>query len=363
MSKCHDLQKLLPLYEEGILSDAEKRAVEEHLAQCGDCRREMAFLQKADRLVKNLSPVDEPPWFQQRIMARVREEAGQKSFWQKWFHPLSFRIPVQIAATIVIAVLAVYIYRSGDEQVQRILPGAPQPAIQDQVQRTPVPSPVPPPAPEPQAGEKVLSTVVQKKAAVAEKQTKDKDTVIPSVASRLQEKEMSEIKSEGGRAKDKSIAKGLDDAQESLSPAPKSQENEFKSVQERIADSDRFPARSASPAFERKKEAFKMDAPSAVGSMAPQAAVQPQARIYLLVDDPDAAAVEVENILTRHGARKVTKRITQDRTVIRAEIFGREWKAVLSGFKRIGTVEERGAPGDAGEIPIHVTIEISVPNR
>ena len=79
MIKCHDIQKLLPLYEEGILADAEKQAVEDHLAQCADCRREMTFLQKADQLVKNLSSVDEPPWFQQRIMAQVREEAGKKS--------------------------------------------------------------------------------------------------------------------------------------------------------------------------------------------------------------------------------------------------------------------------------------------
>ena len=82
MSKCHDIQTLLPLYEEGILTDAEKQAVEDHLARCADCRREVTLLQKADRLVKNLSSVEEPPWFQQRIMARVREEAGKKSFWQ-----------------------------------------------------------------------------------------------------------------------------------------------------------------------------------------------------------------------------------------------------------------------------------------
>jgi hypothetical protein len=39
----------------------------------------------------------------------VRKEAGRKSFVQKWFYPLRFKIPVQVAATVVIAVLAVYI--------------------------------------------------------------------------------------------------------------------------------------------------------------------------------------------------------------------------------------------------------------
>jgi hypothetical protein len=104
-----------------------------------------------------------------------------------------------------------------------------------------------------------------------------------------------------------------------------------------------------------------MAAPSAVGSMAPSAANQPRARIFLMVDDPVTATAEVESILTRHGTGKVTKTMTQGRTIIRAEIFGRDWKEVLSGLKRIGTVEKRNMPIIAGEILIHVSIEITVP--
>lgn len=306
MIKCHDIQKLLPLYEEGILADAEKQAVEDHLAQCADCRREMTFLQKADQLVKNLSSVDEPSWFQQRIMAQVREEAGKKSFWQKWFSPLGVRVPVQIVATIVIAVLAVYIYRSGDDQVQRILPGALPPAMEDQVQRTPAPAPLPEVTPP--ASEEVSATVGQKKSPVLEKRKKDKDTVVPSDDRRLREKEMQEMKSEGIQVKDESTSKGSDKAEEPLSPALQDRVNEFKSTPERMSDSERAPAHGASTAMERKKEAYKMAAPSAVGSMAPSAPAQPQARIFLLVDNPGIVAEEVERILTRHGAGKVTKR-------------------------------------------------------
>ena len=357
MSKCHDIQKLLPLYEEGILADAEKQAVEDHLAQCADCRREMTFLQKADQLVKNLSFVDEPPWFQQRIMAQVREEAGKKSFWQKWFSPLGVRVPVQIVATIVIAVLAVYIYRSGDDQVQRILPGALPPAMEDQVQRTPAPAPLPEVTPP--ASEEVSATVGQKKSPVLEKRKKDKDTVVPSDDRRLREKEMQEMKSEGIQVKDESTSKGSDKAEEPLSPALQDRVNEFKSTPERMSDSERAPAHGASTAMERKKEAYKMAAPSAVGSMAPSAPAQPQARIFLLVDNPGIVAEEVERILTRHGAGKVTKKVIQDRIVIRAEIFGREWKEILSKLKRIGIVEERSSPGDTGELLVPVSIEVS----
>ena len=357
MSKCHDIQKLLPLYEEGILTDAEKQAVEDHLARCADCRREVTLLQKAEQLVKNLSSVEEPPWFQQRIMARVREEAGKKSFWQKWFFPFRFRIPVQVVATIVIAVLAVYIYRSGDDQVRRILPGALPPEMEDQVQRTPAPAPVP--EGKPQASEEVSATVGQQKSPVLEKRKKDKDTEVPSDGRRLREKEMPETKSEGIQVKGESVPKGSDKAEEALSPVLQDQGNEFKSASERMSDSERATAHRASTAMERKKEAYKMAAPSAVGSMAPSAAAQPQAKILLLVDNPDIVAEEVGRILTRHGAGKVTKKVTQDRTIIRAEISGREWKEVLSKLKRIGIVEERSSPSDTGELLIPVLIEVS----
>jgi uncharacterized membrane protein YfbV (UPF0208 family) len=66
--------------------------------------------------------VEPPPWFKQKIMSRVREEAEKKSLAQKWFYPLRIKIPVQIMAAIVIAVFAVYIYRSGDEQMKVVLP-------------------------------------------------------------------------------------------------------------------------------------------------------------------------------------------------------------------------------------------------
>jgi anti-sigma factor RsiW len=36
MKNCKDIENILPLYADGLLSAAEKRAVEEHLAQCVD---------------------------------------------------------------------------------------------------------------------------------------------------------------------------------------------------------------------------------------------------------------------------------------------------------------------------------------
>ena len=57
---CELIQDLLPLYAEGLCSPASRRAVEEHLSDCEDCRRLTAPLPieepgdtpNADRAVK-----------------------------------------------------------------------------------------------------------------------------------------------------------------------------------------------------------------------------------------------------------------------------------------------------------------------
>jgi anti-sigma factor RsiW len=106
MMNCKDIENSLPLYLDNLLSPADMRAVEEHLATCAQCKKELAHLQKAGKLVDELAELEPPPWFKQRIMARVREEAEKKSFAQKWFYSLRIKIPVQVFATIFIVVLA-----------------------------------------------------------------------------------------------------------------------------------------------------------------------------------------------------------------------------------------------------------------
>ena len=122
MMNCKDVENNLPLYEDNLLSGAGKKAVEQHLKSCSKCAKALAQLKKTGRLVEGLEEVEPPPWFKQKIMSRVREEAEKKSLVQKWFYPLQIKIPVQIMATIVIAVLAVYIYHSGDEQMKVVMP-------------------------------------------------------------------------------------------------------------------------------------------------------------------------------------------------------------------------------------------------
>lgn len=362
MKKCSAIENLLPLYSEGILSDAEKRVVEEHLTACAACQKELARLQKAGRLVNHLSEVEEPVWFQQKIMARVREEADKQSFAHKWFYPLRIKIPVQIMATIVIAVLAVYIYRSGDDEARRILPGAPPPAVETQTQQAPVQMP--------QAPETALPSSEPREKAVSHEELKqDKQAPVRIAAGSVQKSEAPEIKANASYDAVASRAKGLSESKDEAKEAPPTKQYESARALPQTADQQKKAVEQTMPVTAKKSESEKVTAPGAPRVMGAAAekqrsgalsvATAPEARVLMRVEDPNAAAVEVKKILARYHAANVTKQPSQGRMVIRAILPGKDWQNVLTGLEVIGVVKEKIMPADMSESSVNVVIEIS----
>ncbi len=120
---CKEIDNLLPAYEEDLLPPEEKEGVEAHLAACERCRRSLADLRRAQELVRGLDEVEPPPFFEERIMSRVRQEAGEKrGFLRKLFYPLHIKIPIQALATVVVAVLAFHLYQQGEPEMKRVAP-------------------------------------------------------------------------------------------------------------------------------------------------------------------------------------------------------------------------------------------------
>lgn len=363
MKKCSAIENLLPLYAEGVLSDAEKRVVEEHLSDCAACQKELACLQEAGRLVNNLPDVEEPAWFQQKIMARVREEAEKESFVRKWFYPLRIKIPVQIMATIVIAVLAVYIYRSGDEQAKRMLPGAPRPTAEMRMEQAPSQTP--------QTDETALPPSVPREKAVSREAFKqDKQEPVPAASGGVVRKSaVPESKSNAVYESEASGLKGLTEKKDEAKEAPPAKQYESARALPQMADQDKKAAEQAMPVAAKKSESEKTAAPGAPRVMgaaaekqrsaAPSVATVPEAKVWMRVDDPNAAAAEVEKVLARYHAANLNKQPFQGRVVIRAVVSGKEWQNVLAGLDAIGRVKEKIMPADMSESSLNVVIEIS----
>ena len=350
MKKCQDIEHLLSLYPEGILTDAEKRVVEEHLADCAACRKELACLQKAGELVDQLPAVEAPPWFGQKIMARVRQEADKKNSARKWFYPMRFRIPLQIAATLVIAVLAVYIYRSGNEQVKEILPGAPKPALEMQKET---------PAQLRDGAEKVLPRRLPERKAALRKEMKEDKQVIggADVSDKMQKSELPESKPGVSDQADAVRAKGLAESEDKAAGSLRAPQNELEAAKAQIAR-DQKAADQALPAQAREKESYKKAAPAAAPPLA-AAILAPEAEASVKVPDPDAARLEVEKILAGYGAGNISRQPTGDGVTIRARVQGKHWRDILAKLKATGQVEEKITPADPGDRVISVIIEIS----
>jgi hypothetical protein len=117
---------MLPAYLEEILSSEEKSNITGHLAACPRCRRALAGLKRADTLLHGLEEVEPPLFFEQRIMARVREEAGQKQgisrILRRLFYPLHIKVPVQAVAMLLVAVFAIHVYRTGEPELKQLAP-------------------------------------------------------------------------------------------------------------------------------------------------------------------------------------------------------------------------------------------------
>lgn len=110
---CKDIEEKLAAYQEGILSTEERSLVESHLASCAQCSSALADLEKTVGLLRNLPEIEPPPWFTQKIMAHVHEEAEKKSsLLKRLFYPFHVKIPIEAFATLCVVALGLYVYKT-----------------------------------------------------------------------------------------------------------------------------------------------------------------------------------------------------------------------------------------------------------
>ncbi len=116
---CGDIQEKLSDYIEGVISSEEKALIEGHLKSCQKCSESLVDLRKTMEYVKNLEEIEPPAWLTQKVMARVRSEVKpKKGILQKLFYPLYIKIPLEAAAAILIAVTAIYIFKTVQPEVK-----------------------------------------------------------------------------------------------------------------------------------------------------------------------------------------------------------------------------------------------------
>lgn len=302
MKKCRDVEELLPLYVDDSLSGEDKKAVEEHLQSCPGCAKAIAQLQKTKTFIDGLHEVEPPPWFKQKIMAQVRREEEKKNFVRKLFYPWQIKIPVQVFATVFMAVLAFYIYRTGEERMNEVvsLP-APAPVMETQKGQMP---------------EQIMKTIdkkVQKEHSTAAKE----------------------------------VTRG---------PVGQAAVDMVKDANEYVVSgmkTDRYQGAPAATSLEeakvklaKKKESYAPAAALQTSREQQDQNIQARSNVVLRVTDVDAATKEVEKLLEKYEARNISRQMMQDKITLEAVVNNQKFENLKEHLKTVGKLEESGMPPD-----------------
>jgi hypothetical protein len=116
---CHNVQEMLSPYIEGIISPEEGKLIDEHLSACSKCKEALYDLKKTLEYVQNLEDVEPPEWLTQTVMTRIRSETEpRKGILQKLFYPLYIKLPIEAVAVVLIAVTALYIFKTIQPEIK-----------------------------------------------------------------------------------------------------------------------------------------------------------------------------------------------------------------------------------------------------
>lgn len=343
---CNEMESRLAALIDGSLPDEETGRVEAHLRSCGDCRKTLAALRASDALVKGLEDVEPPPWLKTRVMARVREEAREgKSVFQRLFCPLHIKLPIQALATVLIAVAAWNVYRTGEPDFRQ---AAPAPAA---VQESPEAR-----APEPaaDAAMKAESPAARGKKALAPpaaREDRGGRTVEPA------RERAGDDAAAPGRAG--SVSAPATDDEASKGAGAMSRPERERAARALAPEQKAMKA----PAGAVPKEAANRDTapPGAAPMLSAAVSHGPDLDIAVRARDPVSAAAEVEALLRTIGAQALDRQDREGQVTLQARVRPEHLETLRDKMKSLGPIRETVQAAPRPGAPLTIRMEFRSP--
>jgi len=302
--ECSEVQKRLSAYIEKLVSPKQKALIDAHLKGCKQCKRALADLKKTVDYVQKLEEVEPPAWLVQKVMARVRSEAeAKKGILQKIFYPFHIKIPLEAVALILVAVGAIYIFKSMQPQMQI----AQAPIAHEEAA---------PPALAPGKGEVHDLAEDKRPPAAPAEQFRDTD------------------KEKARERKPVGLAKAPVETAKREEAAPAAG----------AAHTDALKQKALSSLEESKKTTTEPETQAI--------------RFVLNVKTIEPATQDTEETLRKLGGRKIKTQSLRDKTIINAEIDSKQMKELFNQLNLIGEMQEEEAASQAGEGDVGVQIEL-----
>jgi len=354
--ECKDIRERLPAYREEDVDLEEKRAIGQHLSSCQQCSRALDDLKKAEELVKRLPEVEPPAWMTQKVMARVRaEEEKKKGILQQLFFPLRIKIPMEVFATVLIAVAAIYVFKAVEPQMKPVgPPSAPEQGIAKEEPKEPSPGTG---AARTDFQAPASKVAVQRSAKPAEK---EKGARSADERSRDSLEEEKRVGTESKEDLSLAAADKSPPADPRSQPAPPKKRELPQYRVERPAPVSPSPgqeplpprqipaevsARQKEPLAEKDVLAGEVQMSKTLAGPAPLKASAKEARqvgVTIHVADVRSASGEIQGLLRRLGARRVEHESLQNAEILTTELQAEKLKELFETLKPIGDVKEKG---------------------
>lgn len=101
--KCHEICKLMPDLAAGL--DGATPEVNDHLKTCTACAEKLEEFRRTMALLDEWQAPEPSPYFDVRLMARVREERAKPSGWMYWLRKpalaVSLAVLMVVSATLI----------------------------------------------------------------------------------------------------------------------------------------------------------------------------------------------------------------------------------------------------------------------
>jgi Putative zinc-finger len=119
---CHDARELFSALIDEQLTREERADLYGHLATCADCRRELAAVERTVALVRGAAPARAPLGFVDRVVAAARPTPWYVRAARAALLPWPVKLPLGAAALVLVAGLAVLMFRGTQEQQRAARP-------------------------------------------------------------------------------------------------------------------------------------------------------------------------------------------------------------------------------------------------
>jgi putative zinc finger protein len=345
---CDDARDLFSALVDDALSPEERDALDEHLAVCPDCRRELEGFQRTVSLVRAAPPVRAPAGFVDRVLVVARPAPWYQRLARRLFFPLPVKLPLETAAIVLVTFLAVHLYRETPDLQQASRAAAPPPAVSEAPPPSrPLaapPTPASPPVSPPLSASGRSSvpgsaeTAAKSRQENADRLQRDEGAQV----SRATPPDLQKREESKGALKDdaRSTREGRADLE---SPPPPERFESSKVPEQRVTDEAK--SKSAAPPAAA--------APSAASRMAALTAADVAGRLVA----PDRAAAEsaLADLVARLGGAVLARHTENEATVVELQVPRASYSALLEGFARIGRFTLERA---AGDLPDQVRISL-----